>query len=202
MTTISFGARDSKPLPAIAHGDVGRPHRTRIRGPLPHGMFLRDRMPTRQAKVWAAKVRRLIAAGDQLSPDAILRGLGMEDPDHRGQVLEAYKRLLLLLLLVLSGCASLPPTNLPVCDGSFNQVCRAPVRCIVRSDGEHYTDQLGRSGYCDKTEESGRDFDWEKSHVCPAFEPVEGHPTLGSCYVYRGVQDSRQVYERVARPRP
>jgi hypothetical protein len=59
-------------------------------GPLPHGTSMIDRLPRHQVIVWAEKVRRLVAAGDTRGPDRILEGLGMEDPDHRGQVLKAY----------------------------------------------------------------------------------------------------------------
>ena len=83
----------------------------------------------------------------------------------------------LVLALVLTGCASLPPTNLPVCGTTcqFEEVCRAPV--------------LGRK-------EHGRDRAWEAENVCPNMKSLERHPGLTTCYAYAGVRDSRQVYRR------
>ena len=108
----------------------------------------------------------------------------------------ARKIPVLIPALILSACASLPPTNLPVCGNtrSFEDVCRAPVMCLKKEDNAFPEDPY----WCDKTEEKSRDPLWEKAHVCPAFEPIEGHPTLGSCYRYAGARDSRQVYRRVA----
>lgn len=83
------------------------------------------------------------------------------------------------VVLLLAGCAHLPPTNLPVCGAtcSFEEVCRAP----VLTEKEHR-----------------RDRSWEAVNVCPALAPMEGHPALGTCYAYAGVRDSRQVYRHKA----
>jgi hypothetical protein len=97
------------------------------------------------------------------------------------------RRLLLawsaLWPMLLGGCASLPPTNLPVCGQvmRMDDVCRAPVLA---------------------KKEHSRDRAWEALNACPTMQPLEGHPAFTTCYQYAGVRDSRQVYrQRVVRPR-
>ena len=90
-------------------------------------------------------------------------------------------------LLLLVGCASLPPTNLPVCAERFEATCRAPVRCVL--------DEKNTFCGCKKTTEVWWDELWERGRVCPAAMLVEGHPDLRACYTHRGVMDSRTVYE-------
>ena len=97
------------------------------------------------------------------------------------------RRVLLLAAVSIAGCASLPPTNLPVCAEHFEVTCRAPVRCIL---DEHNT-FCG----CKKTTEVWWDELWERGRVCPAAMLVEGHPDIRACYLHRGVLDSRAVYE-------
>ena len=89
-----------------------------------------------------------------------------------------------LVALMCINCASLPPTNLPVCGMSkqFEDECRAPI---------FYVDK--------KAKELSRDMEWEKENICPVSKPLDENPNhskLYSCYVYAGVLDSRQVYRR------
>jgi len=89
-------------------------------------------------------------------------------------------RFLVLVLLPLAGCASLPPTIVPTCDGHFEVTCHAPV-------------------------ELWRSMEWESVNACPwPPDPNASHPRgtprgvppgLCACYEHRGVLDSRAVYE-------
>lgn len=111
---------------------------------------------------------------------------------------EGVKALMLAaVVLFLTSCASLPPTNLPVCAEHFNETCRAPVRCVL--------DEQNTYCGCKRTTESFRDELWERGRVCPwppelreGLSPLPGHPDTGACYVHRGVMDSRAVYEYMA----
>lgn len=79
------------------------------------------------------------------------------------------------------GCASLPPTTIPLCDGTFNVLCRAPV-------------------------EMDRSLLWESVNACTwPWEPPEssryynntprGVPEgLCACYRFAGAEDGYQVY--------
>jgi len=77
----------------------------------------------------------------------------------------AIARLLVLGVLLLGGCASLPRTNLPICAE------HPEVVCISSVDAE-------------------RDYKWEKVYACP-WPPETRH---APCYEHAGARDDRQVY--------
>lgn len=80
------------------------------------------------------------------------------------------KSLVGLAFIVLTGCASLPHTCVPLCDGHYEVVCRAPTKAAEKGEG--------------------RDYGWERLNVCPW--PPETR--TGSCYIFAGATDGRQVY--------
>jgi hypothetical protein len=74
--------------------------------------------------------------------------------------------LLVAFLLIVTGCASLPPTQLSVCAEHFEVVCMSNA---VSTD---------------------RDYAWEAVHACPWPPKTRRAP----CYEFAGGRDSRQVY--------
>ena len=94
-------------------------------------------------------------------------------------------RLFLVLgLLPALGCASLPPTKVPACDGTFQALCHAPV-------------------------EMDRSLAWEAVNACPSPSNPDRRFPRGTprgvpadwcaCYAFAGVEDYRQVYRYVLR---
>ena len=81
-------------------------------------------------------------------------------------------RVLLAVAFVFAACTPhLGPTLIPVCSEDFEVTCRAPTRAA----------NFGQ----------GRDYEWEKRHVCHEREDWR----CRSCYIFMGARDGRQVYQ-------
>lgn len=93
-------------------------------------------------------------------------------------VRRAVKGWPVVLILALTSCASLPATNLPVCDQNRFVLCRAPV-------------------------ELHRSFQWEEQNACPKLAKAgDDAITICNCYLTDKKQDERQVYYWFACPKP
>lgn len=89
-------------------------------------------------------------------------------------VRRAVKGWPVVLVLLLTSCASLPQTNTPLCEGIAHVVCRAPV-------------------------EIPRSYLWESQNACPM---LADDITPCNCYRPTGVKDQRQVYAWFSCPKP